>query len=370
MVLMDPSYNKNNTGETSAESISHHADAADAGRSKVQVLSTSIHNPILSSSGTISDPLVHINSTLIETKLLTEMRIQDKSSPESPFQNCSATSNAEIYIRTNTQDNDTYGNMIHDGIGTGTGYASDLTMWILQALTKDGEKKRVGGDEFYITYADNNVILANSTINGRDFDSNNASSKDGATISTINEGNENNPPTAVAIVTDLRDGTYALKFKTTPFNRHPSNLSGIGLLTINLQFTCGIGSMPYPSKSNWTSSGRTNQKLTIDNVPQPPLQYYIQPSLPDLSKYRVVDFFGDSVVRMMVTGDGEWIPKKRRKYYKQNVIYSSNVRSHLSNVTVEHFTKHFMHCHDRGIRQNWRSVSVVMGSAAWDLKTG
>jgi hypothetical protein len=201
LVLMDPSsYSKNNTEATSAaESIPHHADAADAGRSKVQVLSTSIQNPMLS-SGTISDPLVpiNINSTLIETKLLTEMRIQDKSSPESPFQNCSATSNAEINIHTNMQDNDTYGNMIHDGIGTGTGtgYASDLTMWILQALTKDGEKKRVGGDEFYITYTDNNVILANSTINGRDFDSNNASSKDGATIpTTLNEGNENkNPP--------------------------------------------------------------------------------------------------------------------------------------------------------------------------------
>ena len=90
--------------------------------------------------------------------------------------------------------------MIHDGTGTstgtGTGDASDLTTWILQALTKNGEKKRVGGDEFYITYTDNNVILANSTINGRDFDSNNASSKDGATIpTTLNEGNENkNPP--------------------------------------------------------------------------------------------------------------------------------------------------------------------------------
>lgn len=158
------------------------------------------------------------------------------------------------------------------------------------------------------------------------------------------------PPTAVAIVTDHRDGTYALKFKTTPFHRHPSNLSGIGLLTINLQFTCGIGSMPYPSKANWTSSGRTHQKLTIENVPQPSLQYYTQPSLPDLSNYRIVDFFGDSIIRMMVTADGEWVPKRHRKYYKQNVFFSNNVRSHLTNETVEHLRQVELKCARYGHR--------------------
>jgi hypothetical protein len=126
--------------------------------------------------------------------------------------------------------------------------------------------------------------------------------------------------------------------------------------------------MPYPSKANWTSSGRTHQKLTIENVPQPSLQYYTQPSLPDLSNYRIVDFFGDSIIRMMVTADGEWVPKRHRKYYKQNVFFSNNVRSHLTNETVEHFfTKHFMKNHYLRIKQNWGNVAVVMGSAAWDL---
>jgi len=231
---MDPSSSFYNRAAP-AESIPHHADAA-AGRSKGPVLSTS----------TVSDPLAQINSTLIETMLLTEMgRIQDKSSPESPFQNCSATSNAKIHIHTNIEDNDTYGNMAHDGSGDASG---STIMWILQALTKDGERKTDGGDEFYITYTGNNAILANSTIND-----------------TIDEGDQNNPA-AVAIVTDLNDGTCGLKFKTTHFNRHPLNLTGMGLLAINLQFTCGIGSMPHPSKSNWTSAGRTNRKLTVENV--------------------------------------------------------------------------------------------------------
>jgi hypothetical protein len=286
---------------------------------------------IVVSSLLVSNPMQQLNFTLLEMTLLSEMNVQkekntNENSSDSPFQNCAATSNVEI-----------------SNVGS--------TSWILHSLTQNDAKKTVGGDEFYITYTDNNAINTNSNKYTNSTDDN------------------ERIPTAVAFITDLNDGTYELNFKTTPFNDHPSNLSGTGtgLLVINLVFTCGIGNIPFPVKTNWTSSGKSNQNFTIENVPQPQLQYFTPPILPNLSKYKKVIFFGDSVIRDMISGDGESVPPARKKYFKPNVLFKKSVRSSLSLDTVNHFQNHLLKKHGLDVVQNHGNVSLVMGSSVWDL---
>ena len=276
----------------------------------------------------------NINATILETSLMQEMNLGENSSPESPLQNCPVTTNVQI-------------TMIHHDLDRGEG---DGSRWILQALTKNGEKKSVGGDEFYVTYTDDNAVFANSTARGE-------SGKDEKELD----------PTAVAIITDIQDGTYALRFKTTPMNPYPTNLSGTGTLNIYLQYTCGIGKLPMPSKSSWESNGSSRQKLHIVNVPQPPIQYYERPPVVDLSRHKMVIFFGDSMLRMMVTEDEESVNKYKKKWYKPNVAFRFNVRSHLSTNTVQHFIDQFNLYHENLIFENRPSVALVIGSSAWDL---
>ena len=298
---------------------------------------TSIKNPSTTSSidgKSKSLPIAspNINATMLEISLMQEMNLGENSSPESPLQNCTVTTNVQI-------------TMIHHDRGQ-----EDESKWILHALTKKGEKKSVGGDEFYVTYTDDNAVFANSTTRSE-------SGKDEKELD----------PTAVAIITDLQDGTYALRFKTTPMNPHPANLSGTGTLNIYLQYTCGIGKLPMPSKSSWESNGSSRQKLHIANILQPPIQYYKRPPVVDLSRHKMVIFFGDSMLRMMVTEDEESVNKYKKKWFKPNVAFRSNVRSHLSTNTVQHYIHEFNFYHENLIFENRPSVALVMGSSAWDL---
>ena len=233
------------------------------------------------------------------------MNLGENSSSESPLQNCPVTTNVQII-------------MLHHDLDQGE------EKWILQALTKNEEKKSIGGHEFYVTYTDDNAVFANSTARGE-------SGKDA---------------TAVAIITDLQDGTYALRFKTTPMNPYPTNLAGTGTLNIYLQYTCGIGKLPMPSKSSWESNGSSRQKLHIVNVPQPPIQYYERPPVVELS---------------------ESVNKYKKRWYKPNVAFRFNVRSHLSTNTVQHFIDQFNLYHENLIFENRPSVALVIGSSAWDL---
>merc|ERR1719491_2033126 len=101
---------------------------------------------------------------------------------------------------------------------------------IMQSLALDGTPKRVGGDEFYVTYTE------------------------GATVSTPYVNNYWIPksPDAVARIVDLDDGRYEFHFfqplgptlKGGPFRGGPrlpiSMLKGHGgTIAVHLEFTCG-----------------------------------------------------------------------------------------------------------------------------------
>jgi len=126
--------------------------------------------------------------------------LQTKSSEYDPLASCSVTSQVRV-----VQNN---------------------PLWILESIDAKGNPKTVGGDEFYVTYRDDIVAKATEV-------------------------------TAAAFIDDLGDGTYSLDFVTTPMNPIPSNLTGRGTLTVNFQYSCGIGKAHQPVKDKCTMGGAT-----------------------------------------------------------------------------------------------------------------
>lgn len=214
--------------------------------------------------------------------------------------------------------------------------------WILETYSnKDGTKKTVGGDEMYVTYTDNGKIHSNTPA-------------------------QKTTPTAVALVTDLGNGRYELRFKTTPMDPHPSNLSGKGTLLVYISFTCGTALAPVPLIINAEEAGFVPFVAMGEDISQPPISTFVPPKLDDLSRYKKIIFHGDSLMRMMVTSSGEHIPMLRKVFFQSNVLFRKNFRMHLSNDTADYimnqFSKNYM-----VVRQNFPQVAIVLGSAGWDL---
>jgi len=226
------------------------------------------------------------------------------------------------------------------------------TRWTLQTFSKDDARKTVGGDEFYVTYSDNN---SRTSDDFKDFEA---------------------PPSAVAIIQDFNNGDYELIFKTPPVLESdnggvhvpgslPSNFSETGTLTIHLDFTCGIGKVPVPLKVGWKTSGTIHQTLNITNVPRPPISTYKFSQDYDFSKYKMIMFFGDSLLRMMATDSSEGSRKKH--FFRPNYLYASSVKLHLSLDTLDHWQTHFLHSYNASVHKNWPDVAVIVGSSIWDL---
>lgn len=153
------------------------------------------------------------------------------------------------------------------------------TTWIIEALDEQGNRKTVGGDEFFIRYID--YIKPVRTP-------------------------KSHPHQATAIVVDNQDGTYTLDFVDEPLLPFPVNIAGIGNLTINFSYTCGIERMTRPSKDNWNNGGSLRRRHTLMNVIAPPIRAHHKPNtLPngtkivDFSKFDYVIFFGDSQLNHM-----------------------------------------------------------------------
>jgi hypothetical protein len=92
------------------------------------------------------------------------------------------------------------------------------SQWIIQSIDANGNDKTVGGDEFYVTYRD-----SKRPQDGED--------------------------TAVALIKDLENGSYALDFVTTPMDPDPADLTGMGNLTVHFEYTCSIGRAHQPMKA-------------------------------------------------------------------------------------------------------------------------
>jgi hypothetical protein len=207
------------------------------------------------------------------------------------------------------------------------------SQWFLQSIDAQGKDKRVGGDEFYITYKDN-------------FEGNSNSTKTKAT--------------AVALITDRQDGTYLLDFVTTPMNPKPGNLTGAGILTVNFQYSCGIGRMYQPLKDSWQGGGSSMTSFSTETI-EPPLRTFEPPRDHgiDLSLFDLTISFGDSLMEMLVSAD--------RKRYRPNVYFKANVGMELSTKTVPKLLNKLTRWHKHELENTNRSIALILGSSMWDI---
>ena len=161
--------------------------------------------------------------------------------------------------------------------------------WIVEALDEDGNRKTVGGDEFYITFLHSNAPLPPSG------------------------------PTAIAIPIDYGDGTYLLDFVEPSLGggaKFPiHDMSNNGTLRVDFVYTCSIGRMTRPSKDKWAEGGYLRQKsYTVENMTAPHVRAFPEPeSGVDLSKFEKVICFGDSMIGNMCGKFGDnWIFRQKK----------------------------------------------------------
>jgi hypothetical protein len=254
----------------------------------------------------------------ITTKLENSIILQRHE--RSPLENCSPTAQIRIH-------------MLND-------------RWILQTLDESGLEKHIGGDEFYITYTD---ALGNNIDDAKDA--------------------EEVPPTSVAIIEDRKDGTYILKFSTTPMNPNPTNLVGTGRLAIYYEYTCDIGMMPQPTKVNWKNSGAILETLYQNDVQMPPMNIFQKPTFDDLSHWPLVVFFGDSTMLQMIK-DREATEKAEAEdiiFLKNNTFFEANIRTEFRMDRINKIQKKFQIMHRKQMLQYEFDVAIVIGSAIWDV---
>jgi hypothetical protein len=180
--------------------------------------------------------------------------------------------------------------------------------WILRTYDSEGRPKTVGGDEFYVVFTVYEKTMPPVTGGGTPEEvrlMGAAAADDPSVWGGKVVCNEGGSPTAVALTTDHRDGTYGLQFVTVPFssgnmapfvsrghdtptaNRtsttttrtstdvdqngaddgSPSPAAFVrGRLRIYFQTTCSIGALYQPLKDGWRTGGQTNISFAVDDV--------------------------------------------------------------------------------------------------------
>jgi hypothetical protein len=201
--------------------------------------------------------------------------------------------------------------------------------WIMQSIDVNGNNKTVGGDEFYVTYTDNNPP-------------------------------QKGKHTAAALIQDLGNGLYALTFKTTPMDPHPRNLTGVGTLTVRFLYSCNIGRAHQPMKDKWKAGGATLIHHTKSSVTQPPIQTFRPPSGVDLSPFDLVVSFGDSMMQtLLLSQNGTFYRGNTAWQWNPNMdLYSGSLSRMLEKLEFWHGPAHLTY------RTN---VALLLGSSAWDL---
>lgn len=216
--------------------------------------------------------------------------------------------------------------------------------WILETRTKNGTKKRVGGDEFFVTFYENwtagDLPPSNQAI------------------------------TAAAFVEDRKDGTYALHFVASPFADHDTqskqrnNSSSSSLVVISHDYTCGIGRMARDTKSSWHHGGLIGSPYMIHNV-TPTIGPFVPPKLYNLSQYDAIVCFGDSVLLQFCGFEDV-----KRIFTVPNLTIhapAGNMGSLIQpNKIQEALVKLNQTSHDILLQSN-SSTAIILGSCAWDM---
>jgi len=212
----------------------------------------------------------------------------------------------------------------------------------LLSLNAEGKPKTIGGDEYYVTYTANEKR--------HDYQS----------------------PDAVAHIIDLEDGSYELHFvqpigpnvndKPRPTSAFESE---VGLLEINLEYTCGIGAFSPPSKSNWITGGyiQSHWEAVVESPMIPSITMAKDRPMPQEfgSKFRNYDGIyavGNSLMRM-------WVMENRPNfYYSADYLFPLNMDT-LAGWFTTIDTLLQEHPEAKG-----GNCAIVLGSGVWDTVMG
>ena len=223
------------------------------------------------------------------------------------------------------------------------------TVWILHALDDQGQPKHVGGDEFYITYTDDNSTdVTWDPVHNR----------------VIQH------PTSVALIQDLENGMYRLEFVSPPMANRNWTAAGQGYLTIHFVYTCGVAQITL--KDDWKDGGYSGTVYAIHAVPSPPTRDFVPPTIEKpLSEYDHITVFGDSIMGQFVGqywqnpdfrgyGRGSGFPSNKK------MLFRGNVRSTFSLNKTDYLKETFTQWHGAQL-QDKLNTAVLMGSGPWDL---
>lgn len=215
--------------------------------------------------------------------------------------------------------------------------------WHVESLDCHGNVKTMGGDEYYITYSDQALVVAADKVAA------NAGSDDpDAAFWT-------QPASAVAWVTDQKNGRYQLDFQASPMS--PQVYSGKGVFTIYFQFTCGIGRMAYPLKVKWPHGGQSIGWARSEVVSTLPSIRRFEPPAdrPNLFGFSNLLFVGDSLMQFFLGALG---------------LFTPNINQPLNSTTLHNWNDAV----DNAIRQKNVSYAddpsdfvLLTGSCAWDI---
>lgn len=220
----------------------------------------------------------------------------------------------------------------------------DDSHWIIQSLDINGSPKRIGGDEYYVTYTDN--TMATTTP-------------------------KQHSPTAVAFVTDLEDGSYKLDFVTSPsltaLQSISTALSGRGTLTIILQYSCGLGHLAPPFKENWSTGGAMNAKYVVDNVTAPRrIQEFVAPHDRniDFGQYNRVVAYGDSTMGHFCHRNLIWPAGNIGAPLNTETVFYPRERK---GITSPSFVEQITHEIKLAREEYGDNIALLMGSGVWDV---
>jgi hypothetical protein len=207
--------------------------------------------------------------------------------------------------------------------------------WTLQSLDGNGIRKTMGGDEYYVTYQDEAHFGQAS-------------------------------PTAIAYVCDQKDGLYKLDFVQSPFHSDVATLSGYGLLTIDLQFTCGFGKLEHGTKRLWNTGGTLMIQYNVSVSNAPPIRAFQVPNADakiDLSKYSDVLVYGDSNLQMLSLLLASLHPNLRFLNKPGVPLTSQSMkRKHLKETRQE--LNETLHANPK------KTLALLTGSSTWDIIFG
>ncbi|KAL3809247.1 hypothetical protein ACHAXA_007071 [Cyclostephanos tholiformis] len=246
--------------------------------------------------------------------------------------------------------------------------------WELETFDCQNRRKAVGGDEFYLTYSDRELMTLTDSSRTPDL-----IFAPGDETVTVSMGKDSpiwmKSASAVAWLTDMNNGRYRIDFQASPMS--PLLHSGSGVFTVYFHYTCGIGRMAYPLKSTWHHGGQTlawAQSLELPLVP-PIRPFEPPPERPNLNNYSTIIPVGDSLLINFLSPLG---------------IKPGNIRMPLNSTTLQfwkwsihdqiYFNRHGVYPRpdlystwdefENRIMdkvENLTNTAIIAGSCAWDI---